>query len=98
MGSTNPAAAKRFGPARVPEQKWLAAVGPLLGNTVTEVTFKSPNELNIVRKSHLGLNSLELILFSHWLARPDFPSASPLAIVSTTEPSPRPAAKSAKKP
>ena len=72
---------KRFAPALVPEQKWLAAVGPLLGNTVTEVTFKAPNELNLVRKSHLGLNSLELIVLSHWLAHPGFPAANPFNVV-----------------
>lgn len=53
------------------------AIGPKLGNTVTEITFKGPNELNVVRKSHLGLNSSELIFLSHWLATKTFPPRSP---------------------
>ncbi|MEO6034395.1 MAG: hypothetical protein ABIQ35_03985, partial [Verrucomicrobiota bacterium] len=83
--TTNAAESGRFVAAKVPEEKWLAAIGPLLGNTVTEVTYKSPNELNIVRKSHLSLNSIELILLSHWLAHPNFPFANPFAVESTTE-------------
>ncbi|MEP6664113.1 MAG: hypothetical protein ABJC04_10655, partial [Verrucomicrobiota bacterium] len=83
VASTNAAIANRLVPARVPEQKWLAAIGPLLGNTITEVTYKSPTELEITRKSHLGLNSIELVLFSHWLAHPNFPAVDPFA--TTTE-------------
>lgn len=84
-GSKNSGAAKQFLPAKVPEHKWVASLVPLLGNTVTEVTVKSPNELNIVRKSHLGFNSLELIVLAHWLAHPGFPSANPLAVVLESE-------------
>ncbi|MEO5802887.1 MAG: hypothetical protein ABIR24_05105 [Verrucomicrobiota bacterium] len=74
--STNAALRKGFVPAKVPEHKWLAAIAPKLGNTITEITFKAPNELNLVRKSHLGLNSIELVLLSHWLAGPNFPSTN----------------------
>jgi hypothetical protein len=72
----------RFVPARVPEQKWLTAIEPMLGNTITEVTYKSPNELHLVRKSHLGLTSVELVLLSHWLASPNFPFSSKPAPIS----------------
>ena len=98
VSATNAIAPKRFVAAKVPEQKWLSKVGPLLGNTITEVTYKSPNELTIVRKSHIGMNSLELILFSHWLAHPGFPSINPFATVPSVEPSVKPPAKSAAKP
>jgi hypothetical protein len=82
---------KRSIPPRLPEQKWLIAIAPMLGNTITEVTYKAPNELNVVRKSHIGLNSIELIFLSHWLASPDFPSLK----VSPAEAQTRPAAPSA---
>lgn len=77
--ATTNGAAKKLASPKMPEQKWLAAIAPLLGNAVTEVTFKFPNELSIVRKSHLGLNSLELVLLSHWLAHRDFPHVNPFA-------------------
>jgi hypothetical protein len=77
--STNAALSNRLAPARMPEMKWLGTVGPKLGNTVTEVTYESPTELKLVRKSHIGFNSVELILVSHWLAHPDFPFVNPLA-------------------
>ncbi len=76
---------KRYTAAKVPEQLWLRAIGPLLGNTITEVTFKAPNELNLVRKSPIGLNSLELVLLSHWLAHPNFPSINPFVTVPGAE-------------
>jgi hypothetical protein len=97
--STNTALNHRLGPARMPELKWIAAVGPKLGNTITEVTYKSPTELNVVRKSHIGFSSLELILLSHWLAHPNFPFVNPFATPTTaaqhsaplpTAPSPKP--------
>lgn len=87
VAGANAAAPKRFVPAKVPEQKWLAAVAPKLGNTITQVTYKSPNELNVVRKSHLGLNSFELVLFSHWLADPKFPALKNSAPLPMADPS-----------
>lgn len=75
--STNAALRNRMVPAPMPEMKWIGAVGKKLGNTVTEVTRESPTELKLVRKSHIGLNSIELILLAHWLAHPDFPFVNP---------------------
>lgn len=50
-----------------PSEKWLAAIAPKLGNTVTEGTLENSREIGIVRRSHLGLSSLELVLLAHWL-------------------------------
>ncbi|MBC8003293.1 MAG: hypothetical protein H7X97_11970 [Opitutaceae bacterium] len=51
-------------------QKWLTALAPMLGNTVTEVTVPSPNQAVLVRKSHLGLTGVELVTLAHWLTDP----------------------------
>ena len=52
---------------------WITAVAPQLGNTVTEAVVTSPKEISITRKSHVGLNSLEIVLLTRWLDSPDFP-------------------------
>ena len=53
---------------------WLDAVGPRLGNTITEVTSLSATELRLVRSSHIGLTGIELVLLARWLDNPAFPS------------------------
>lgn len=53
--------------------KWLDAVEPRLGNTVTEVVLNSPRELSFVRTSHLGLNGFELLSVAKWLEKTNFP-------------------------
>jgi len=50
------------------QEQWLIGLGPLLGNTVTEVTKTGPNELTVIRHSPFVFSSLELILLSHWLS------------------------------
>ncbi|MBI3876515.1 MAG: hypothetical protein HY300_11290 [Verrucomicrobia bacterium] len=62
----------RLGPS--PGQDWLAAITPLLGNTVTEITAGGPRELHLTRKSHIGLTGIELVLLARWLDNPDFPA------------------------
>ena len=57
----------------LPSQRWLLAVGPKLGNTATEITQTGPQELVLVRRSHLGLTGFELATFSIWLESPGFP-------------------------
>ena len=52
---------------------WLRDIAELLGPTVTEITVKSQNELNLVRKSHIGFTGFELATFSLWLQSPHFP-------------------------
>ncbi|MEO6181684.1 MAG: hypothetical protein ABIP71_00965, partial [Verrucomicrobiota bacterium] len=86
--STNADGTTRVGLPWMPQEKWLVAVGPLLGNTVTEITYKAPNELNIVRKSHIGLNSSELIFLSHWLATKSFPASKPFVPTSNSPKNP----------
>src|SRR6266700_5600052 len=60
-------------PADAPTYKWLQAVEPLLGETVTEVAASSPKELVLRRKSHLGLTGFELATLTRWLDSPGFP-------------------------
>ncbi len=53
--------------------KWLAAIGPTLGNRVTEVTQTAPNELTFKRSAPAGLTAVELIALGSWLEAPKFP-------------------------
>lgn len=63
-------------PANLPGQVWLQAVAPLLGNTVTEITFVSPQKMNFVRRGPVGLTGFELNLLARgldlWGLPPDF--------------------------
>lgn len=59
---------------------WLSAVVTDLwkdpanpSQTVTEITQTAPNELTLVRKSHLGLTGFEMAALSAWLDSPGFP-------------------------
>jgi hypothetical protein len=54
-------------------KRWLSAIGPKLGNTVTEITQTSPQELALVRKSHVGFTGFELATLSAWMDSPGFP-------------------------
>jgi hypothetical protein len=53
--------------------KWLAAIGPTLGNSVTEVTQTAPNQLTFMRKAPGGLTAVELTALANWLEAPNFP-------------------------
>ena len=53
--------------------KWLDAIEPKLGNTITEVTMTSPRQLDLVRTSHLGCNGLELLTLANWMEGTNFP-------------------------
>jgi hypothetical protein len=64
---------RQFTSTNAPSQKWMRAVAPLLGNTVTEVTLTSPKELALVRSSHLGFTGFELCALSRWIDSPGFP-------------------------
>ena len=64
---------RRLAPTNAPEQKWLAAIGPKLGNTITEVTLASPTELDLVRRSDFGFTGFELATLARWIASPGFP-------------------------
>ena len=60
-------------PTNATEQKWLHDIGPLLGNSITEVTLSSPKELTLVRRSDSGFTGFELASLARWLASPGFP-------------------------
>jgi hypothetical protein len=53
--------------------KWLAAIGPTLGNTVTEITQTAPNELSFKRSASGGLTAIELTALASWFEAPNFP-------------------------
>lgn len=55
--------------------KWLDAIEPKLGNSVTEISVMSPKELSLVRTSQLGLNGPELLTVAYWLSSANFPNA-----------------------
>jgi len=44
--------------------RWLTALAPLLGNSVTEVTRTGPAELSVLRRSHVGLTAFELVVLA----------------------------------
>jgi hypothetical protein len=52
---------------------WLLNVRSHLGNTVTEITARSPAEWSLVRKSHIGFSALELVALTRWLENTRFP-------------------------
>ncbi len=54
-------------------EKWLGEIEPKLGNSITEVSVTSPQELTLVRKSPLGLTGAELIALAHWVESTNFP-------------------------
>jgi hypothetical protein len=63
-----------------PAKLWLASVLEELrgktnapSETVTEITQSAPNELTLVRKSHLGFTGFELASFAAFLDSPGFP-------------------------
>lgn len=67
-------------PGKLPEisaptagPQWLVAISPLLGNSATDILLTSPQELTLVRKSHLGLTGFELVALVKWLEAPEFP-------------------------
>lgn len=53
--------------------KWLKHIGPMLGNTVTEITQTAPNELTLTRKAPGGLTAIEFVALAHWLEATNFP-------------------------
>jgi hypothetical protein len=53
--------------------KWLAHVGPTLGNTVTKITQTAPEELAFSRKAPGGLTAMELFGLASWLEAANFP-------------------------
>jgi len=75
---------------------WLTAIGPKLGNTVTEARIEGPSRLKFIRQSQSGLAALELVLLADWLAPAAAPApgrARPASAPRTNRPTPAPAAR-----
>jgi hypothetical protein len=73
------------------EAEWLSAVAPLAGDTATEVTHISPNELAVVRNAPLGLTAVELVLLADWFCGANTgPIHSPLPFGNMAPPAPHP--------
>ena len=53
--------------------KWLKAIEPKLGDSVTVVKQTRPNELTFTRSAATGLTAVELESLAHWLEAPNFP-------------------------
>ena len=53
--------------------RWLNAIGPKLGNSVTEVSVTGPKQLTLARKAPIGLTGFELVMLANWLESPKFP-------------------------
>ena len=54
-------------------KRWLSTIGAKLGNTATEIVRNGPQELALVRKSHVGFTGFELATLSAWIDSPGFP-------------------------
>jgi hypothetical protein len=57
----------------VTAQRWLISLAPQLGNTITEMSMTGPKEITLVRKSHVGLTSFELVTLARWINSKNFP-------------------------
>jgi hypothetical protein len=55
------------GEVQVPGGRWMDAVLPRLGDTITEVTKTGPSELTLERRSQLGLNAHEWMRLLRWV-------------------------------
>ncbi|MSU62900.1 MAG: hypothetical protein EXS31_10975 [Pedosphaera sp.] len=75
--------------------RWIQAASPKLGNTITEITTTSATELSLVRRSHIGLNGLELIALANWIESTNFPNTD-LSVAFRPPPTSRKAGPSAK--
>jgi hypothetical protein len=45
--------------------RWIEAITPMLGNTITEGTLEGPSRIKLVRQSESGFSALELALLAH---------------------------------
>jgi hypothetical protein len=53
--------------------KWILAIAPKLGNTVTEITQTGPAEMTFTRKTPGVFTAAELLALGYWLEAPNFP-------------------------
>lgn len=55
-------------------REWMNQISEKLGNAITEATVTDSQQLNIDRKSAIGLTGVELWMLAHWLDGKDFPA------------------------
>ena len=61
------------GNIQTPGSRWVDAVAPLLGDTISEVTVTGAKQLTLTRSSQVGFNALELTYLLRWAVNPGFP-------------------------
>lgn len=66
-GATVPAAGPDAEIA-IPGADWIRVASPLLGDTVTDLSVTGPDEMRLLRRSRLGLDSRELLRLLAWIA------------------------------
>jgi hypothetical protein len=60
-------------PSDLPGLRWLRAIEPELGESVTDVTLTGPGQLTFTRRAGIGFTAVELNLLADWLESPQFP-------------------------
>jgi hypothetical protein len=70
------------------ESEWLGAVALLAGNSATEITRVSPNELFVLRTAPLGFTAVELVLLADWVCDANTGPIHPPPPVGKTAPAP----------
>ena len=63
----------RLSMADDPGLPWLVAIAPKLGTAGTSIRQITPERLNVLRSSTVGLTAAELHFLVEWLESPDFP-------------------------
>ncbi len=66
---------KIFGPSA--SDRWIEAITPKLGNTITDATLEGPSRLKLTRQSQSGFSALEVVLLAHALDPDDVHDRSP---------------------
>jgi hypothetical protein len=64
---------RQITPTNAPSWRWITDISSKLGECVTEITAGAPTQMTIVRKSHMGLTSFELVTLGRWLEATNFP-------------------------
>ncbi len=65
---------RMLSPTNAPDQRWQTDVMPLLHDCVTEMHATSATQMTLVRKSSVGLSSIELVTLSRWIESASFPA------------------------
>ncbi|HWN94172.1 MAG TPA: hypothetical protein VNT99_04000 [Methylomirabilota bacterium] len=65
---------RMLSPTNALDQRWQSDVMPLLRDCVTELLATAPAQMTLVRKSSIGLSSIELVTLSRWIESASFPA------------------------